>query len=685
MGLQVKDRLVGRFTRKTTIIAAVLALIVQPVTVVFYGATANALTSGPFTLEAVCQAEKVVMKLQAKQEVDNWVTGNVRYTTSFGQMSHDLSYGDIDTWTVSTNQTEVTAGVAQARIAGAYLFGWYDKTFTINYGALNCDATKPGVVVNTVNGAMNPTNVSVTASDNHKLKQVTAHIYDETNVVLKKNCSKDIAALGLKTYTLECPALGLADGVYTIRANALDTAGNISTTLASTKFIIDKTGPVVTFKAAPDTLGSGPYRKVSLKLHDPYKIDKAEVNGKLIDLTNSTWSDLNNITIGGAMGGKLGNNSVLVYDVAGNVTHVNFVLDNVAPTAAFTYSNNNGNTVTKDDVEVKMTTSELIVTPAGWTKVTDTTYVTTHNDNGKRALTIADFAGNTTGVQYEVKRIDKAVPTITGIGNGLTYRGLVTFMVSDQNLSKIQVNGASVPHVSAGGWSYAPVTPLSGNGVYVVTVVDKAGNQTNLSFTIDNSIKILVGAPQTNTLTPTITGTAAWAVDGANASGETLAVEVDGITYHPIVAQDGTWSFAVTQPLVDGQTYQVTSTQLAVPVQFTVTLPAQLSNVGMGAGGSLQVTPISVLLSTIPTGRLAYVATSASERESVDSPTAPAQSVLGAATSKNAAKNAAIAGAATEKSKSSFSYWWIVLVAAGVGGAWWLIAALRRKRAEQDA
>lgn len=71
------------------------------------------------------------------------------------------------------------------------------------------------------------------------------------------------------------------------------------------------------------------------------------------------------------MGGKLGDNVVRIYDVVGNITEVNFVLDNVSPTASFTYSNNNGNAVTKDDVTVTMKTNEAVVTPAGWTRVSD--------------------------------------------------------------------------------------------------------------------------------------------------------------------------------------------------------------------------------------------------------------------------------------------------------------------------
>lgn len=176
--------------------------------------------------------------------------------------------------------------VAQARITtGAYLFGWYDKTFTVNYGALNCDVTKPGIVVNTPNGAVNPGTISRTASDNYRLAQVTAHMYNETNTVLKKSCSENVTAAQVTTYTLVCSTTGLADGEHTIRANTKDTAGLLSATLSSTKFVIDHTKPTVTIiKAVTGYYWDWSLQKISFKLYDAQKIDKAELTASLSHL-----------------------------------------------------------------------------------------------------------------------------------------------------------------------------------------------------------------------------------------------------------------------------------------------------------------------------------------------------------------------------------------------------------------
>lgn len=95
----------------------------------------------------------------------------------------------------------------------------------------------------------------------------------------------------------------------------------------------DTTAPVATVKSGPDfTVGrDGVYSKVSFKLQDAGKIDRLTLNGVEKDLTNDVWSDLNGV-VPGAFGAVEGSNTLVVYDVAGNTTTVNFTLDVTAPT-----------------------------------------------------------------------------------------------------------------------------------------------------------------------------------------------------------------------------------------------------------------------------------------------------------------------------------------------------------------
>ncbi|BDZ42117.1 hypothetical protein GCM10025865_14160 [Paraoerskovia sediminicola] len=94
----------------------------------------------------------------------------------------------------------------------------------------------------------------------------------------------------------------------------------------------DVTAPEVTVKDGEEfTIGSdGLYSKVSFKLHDDGMIDRLTLNGTDKDLTNDAWSDLNFVAPGkfGAVEGK---NTLVVYDVAGNATTVEFTLDATGP------------------------------------------------------------------------------------------------------------------------------------------------------------------------------------------------------------------------------------------------------------------------------------------------------------------------------------------------------------------
>lgn len=108
------------------------------------------------------------------------------------------------------------------------------------------DNEKP--VVNLVEptiGSFNPTQIIVEATDETSLYRVTANIYNETNSTLLYPCSK--LAGGSKTDTLTCPIPGdLADGVYTIRANAQDNASPMHTASTITRqFTIDNTAPAI--------------------------------------------------------------------------------------------------------------------------------------------------------------------------------------------------------------------------------------------------------------------------------------------------------------------------------------------------------------------------------------------------------------------------------------------------------
>ncbi len=89
----------------------------------------------------------------------------------------------------------------------------------------------------------------------------------------------------------------------------------------------DTTAPTVTVKQGAEfTQGTAEaYDKVSFKLHDAGKIDRATINGVVKDLADNEWSDVNFVAPG-IFGAVSGENTMIVQDAAGNTTTLTFQL-----------------------------------------------------------------------------------------------------------------------------------------------------------------------------------------------------------------------------------------------------------------------------------------------------------------------------------------------------------------------
>ena len=156
------------------------------------------------------------------------------------------------------------------------------------------------------------------------------------------------------------------------------------------------------------------------------------------------------------------------------------VKDTEAPEVKVTYSNKNGSQVTKEDVTVTLTANEDIQDIEGWTRVDSKTLQKVHSENGKFNVTVKDLAGNETKVKYEVKRIDKVAPVIEGVKDGEVTNKDVEFTVKEQSISKIIIDEKEYHEKNA-------PKKVSGEGKHTIKVVDKAGNETSVSFTIDQT------------------------------------------------------------------------------------------------------------------------------------------------------------------------------------------------------
>lgn len=101
------------------------------------------------------------------------------------------------------------------------------------------------------------------------------------------------------------------------------------------------------------------------------------------------------------------------------------------------------------------------------------------NEEETENVVIEDIAGNKTEIVINTK-MDKTPPEITGVEQGKTYNNFVTPVVKDENLENVTLtkNGEIVEGYTSG-------TEIRENGEYVLTAIDKAGNTTKVSFTID--------------------------------------------------------------------------------------------------------------------------------------------------------------------------------------------------------
>lgn len=121
--------------------------------------------------------------------------------------------------------------------------------------------------------------------------------------------------------------------------NIKDLAGNVTTDEKETnhtettnhrKVILDNTKPSITVKDNyMGTLEEKIFSKVDFKLKDQYKINKVEINGKEHKFTPNTVEDLN-FDLGSHYYIE-GENSVKLFDLAGNEVEYIFTLDRVIP------------------------------------------------------------------------------------------------------------------------------------------------------------------------------------------------------------------------------------------------------------------------------------------------------------------------------------------------------------------
>ena len=135
-------------------------------------------------------------------------------------------------------------------------------------------------------------------------------------------------------------------------------------------------------------------------------------------------------------------------------------------------------------VVVTIKVNEPIIEPEGWNLqlASDKISITkTFTEDTNETVNLVDEAGNATTVNVVVN-IDRNAPRITGVENGKTYNSSVTPVIEDENLHTVTLtkDGNVVEN-------YVPGEEISEAGQYEITVTDKFGNTTTVSFVIEMS------------------------------------------------------------------------------------------------------------------------------------------------------------------------------------------------------
>ena len=191
-----------------------------------------------------------------------------------------------------------------------------------------------------------------------------------------------------------------------------DMAGNVGERLANqninnelyTKVIIDNTAPKATVTFSNKNGAELTNQDVLATLTADEAIQNIEGWTRIDDRTFTKIYSVN------------GKYSVEIADLTGNTSVIRYEvkrIDKTAPEATVTFSNDNGATMTNQDVTVTLKANETIREIEGWTRVNDRTFTKVYSENGKYSVEIIDKVGNTSTIKFEVKRIDKTAPVIT--------------------------------------------------------------------------------------------------------------------------------------------------------------------------------------------------------------------------------------------------------------------------------
>ena len=319
---------------------------------------------------------------------------------------------------------DTTKDVTVNDLDGQYKFE--DIGNTRIYTLLDDEKPKIEVISPTNNYLTNSDfDITVHATDNRELASIVVNFKDENNSAHIGTClNQSVSGVTEATSTCTAEIGELGEGSFYFRTNAKDADDNISNTI-SQMFTFDQTGPTITVKDGSS--GSNDvFTEVSFKLFDQNKVDKLTLNGVEKNLADSKWSDLNGVKPG-KFGAVEGENTLVLYDVAGNTTTYIFILviDDTPPT--ITVKEDMSDRLSGDDrfleVSFKLFDEYLVdkltlngvekdLTDNKWSDLNFVSPGAFGAVEGENTLVLYDVAGNTTTYVFYLI-VDTEKPNVT--------------------------------------------------------------------------------------------------------------------------------------------------------------------------------------------------------------------------------------------------------------------------------
>lgn len=476
--------------------------------------------------------------------------------------------------TPALTQGSHTVTATQTDSGGRTSAAWPGRTFFV-------DTVAPALPVVTAPASGATVNTGAVVFSGTSEPGATVRVFVDANTTTPV-CTALVQPGGTWTCTYPGPGT-IADGAHTVRASAVDAAGNASALTTAQPFTVDTVAP-----AAP--VVSAPAVNASLNTTAPTVSGTAEANSTVTVLVDgapycsTTASAAGAFSCAGTTALSQGSHTISARatDAAGNTgpasTPYNVNVDTVPPAAPVVVTPANGSSLSNATptltgtgevgstvrvfLDGSSTAACTLTVPAGgaWSC---TSPLLTNGSHTVRA-NASDAAGNVSSSSnvntFSIDTVAPAAPVISAPTTGTaTNNTTPTVSGTAEGSSTVTVfDGATLVCTTtasvAGAWSCTTTTLAPGGHSLTARATDAAGNVSPVSntvaLTVDTTAPVapVISAPAqnayVNTTTPTLSGT--------GEAGATVTVTIGGTTAcTALVDASGAWS-CVSSTLTEG-------------------------------------------------------------------------------------------------------------------------------------